>query len=195
MEKNQNFEIERKYLFKEMPAGLEGYRHIEIEQGYISTVPVVRIRKKITHPGNADTVSDVTKSYVLTIKSSGMLSRQEYEMDITDDEYVNLSKKVEGNLISKTRYVIPLKDITNGDSGLTLELDKFQGAFEGLVMAEIEFPNQKSADSYETADIFSDKFSNVFCREVTYDKRFHNSTMSSMSQGEIQDFIRSLGDN
>jgi CYTH domain-containing protein len=170
-------EIERKYLLREMPDNLEGYRHIEIEQGYISVLPVVRIRKK---------VSSETESYVLTIKSSGMLSRQEYEMDITAEEYRVLSEKVDGNIITKTRYIIPLREVmpSSDSDSLVLELDVFEGAFSGLVMGEIEFPDEKTADSFEPAGIFKS--------EVTFDKRFHNSNMSTMSAADIQDFIKSL---
>jgi len=37
-------------------------------------------------------------------------------------------------VITKTRYKIPL------NQGLTLELDLFEGLFDGLVMGEVEFP-------------------------------------------------------
>jgi CYTH domain-containing protein len=193
MGNEQRFEIERKYLIKALPEGLGNYKHTEIEQGYISTVPVVRIRKKITHAAKADmTGAAANESYVLTIKSSGMLSRQEYEMDITAEEYRNLTRKVEGNIITKTRYFMPLND--SDTSKLILELDIFEDAFSGLVMGEIEFPDKKTADSFETAGMVSDILSKILSKEVTYDKRFHNSTMSSMSEAEIRDFISSLED-
>ena len=38
-------EIERKYLLKKLPDDLEAYRHRHLEQGYLCTAPVVRIRK------------------------------------------------------------------------------------------------------------------------------------------------------
>jgi CYTH domain-containing protein len=200
MENSKKYEIERKYLFKNLPESLGNYRYIEIEQGYISTVPVVRIRKKISHPGMAETDTAVKESYVLTIKSSGMLTRQEYEMSISVDEYENLKKKVDGNVISKTRYLIPVKALagmySSFDSNITpqdiesliLELDIFHDDFSGLVMGEVEFPDEKTADSFESAGIFSSDL----VKEVTFDKRFHNSTMSAMSQDEITQFINSL---
>lgn len=183
MENIKSFEIERKYLLRNMPEHLDSYKHICIEQGYISTVPVIRIRKKI---------SDAGESYVLTIKSSGMLSRQEYEMDITADEYGKLKNKVEGNIITKTRYIIPLSglNLENASWSPVLELDVFQGAFDGLVMGEVEFPDEKTAASFGAAEFFS----KIFSKEVTFDKRFHNSTMSRMSQSDIRSFIDSLSD-
>ena len=38
-------EIERKFLIKELP-DLSKYDYVDIEQGYLCTHPVVRIRKK-----------------------------------------------------------------------------------------------------------------------------------------------------
>ena len=38
-------EIERKFLIKELPKNLETYPCRHLEQGYLSTAPVVRVRK------------------------------------------------------------------------------------------------------------------------------------------------------
>ena len=38
-------EIERKYLISSLPEHLEQYPHRQLEQGYLSTSPVVRVRK------------------------------------------------------------------------------------------------------------------------------------------------------
>ena len=52
-------EIERKYLIKKLPEDLAQYPHMEMEQAYLCTEPVVRVRKE-----GAD--------YVLTYKSKGL---------------------------------------------------------------------------------------------------------------------------
>ena len=39
-------EIERKFTIKKLPANLESYPFLHIEQGYLNTMPVVRIRKE-----------------------------------------------------------------------------------------------------------------------------------------------------
>lgn len=156
-------EIERKFLINEIPYNLNEYDFYTLEQAYISTNPVIRIRKKI----NTD------EKYILTIKSSGMMTRQEYELEIDKTAYDNLLKKAEGNIITKDRYIIPL------DNSLVLELDIFKDAFDGLIMGEIEFPDEETAKKYTPPAYVSE--------EVTYDKRFHNSTMSSMSLKEISE--------
>ena len=39
-------EIERKYLIKKLPEDLAQYPHMEMEQAYLCTEPVVRVRKR-----------------------------------------------------------------------------------------------------------------------------------------------------
>jgi adenylate cyclase len=118
-------EIERKFLIKKLPANLKDYTFKTIEQGYLSTEPVVRIRK-----------SD--EKYTLTYKSKGFLSREEYNLPLTKEAYYHLKEKVDGNIIRKTRYLIPL------GSNLTIELDIFDSPFDTLVLAEVDLiPKQE----------------------------------------------------
>ena len=56
-------EIERKYLLDQLPENLTSYPCKKIEQGYLSTEPVVRIRR-----------SD--DEYYLTYKSKGLMVRE-----------------------------------------------------------------------------------------------------------------------
>ena len=55
-------EIERKYLISSLPEHLEQYPHRQLEQGYLSTSPVVRVRKD-------------DDKYELTYKSKGLMVR------------------------------------------------------------------------------------------------------------------------
>ena len=103
---NDNMEIERKYLVETCPFSLHDYPSHEIEQGYLNTEPVVRIRR-------------YDDSYVLTYKSKGFLVREEYNLPLTKEAYEHLRTKIDGRLIQKRRYLIPLED------GLTAELDCF----------------------------------------------------------------------
>ena len=99
-------EIERKFLVKKenLPENLEQYPCKVIEQGYLCTEPVVRIRKS-------------NDNYYLTYKSKGLLAREEYNLPLTKEAYEHLKLKADGIVISKVRYVIPEKD------GLSIELD------------------------------------------------------------------------
>lgn len=161
-------EIERKFLVTKSPENLEKYDCKFLEQAYISTEPVIRIRA-------IKNKNDNTKRYILTVKSEGMMARQEYELEITETAYNNLMQKTEGNTISKYRYIIPLED------NLKLELDVFLGDFEGIIMGEIEFPSEEYAKKYDPPAFLG--------KEVTFDKRFHNSSMTKMSSDEISVLI------
>ena len=143
-------EIERKFLVRKMPDGLENYPCRRIEQGYLSTNPVVRVR--------AD-----NDSWYLTYKGGGMMAREEYNLPLTEESYKHLLSKADGNIISKNRYLIPLPPYT-------VELDVFDGVWEGLVIAEVEFPDLESAKAFVPPDWLG--------RDVTYDGRYHNSWLS-----------------
>lgn len=109
-------EIERKFLIKKLPDNLTSYKARKIEQAYLCTDPVVRVRRD-----NDD--------YYLTYKSRGMIVREEYNLPLTKEAYGHLLAKADGNIITKTRYEIPEKD------NLTIELDVFEGKFDGLLLA------------------------------------------------------------
>lgn len=145
-------EIERKFLIKkeDLP-DLKKYSCHQIEQGYLCTEPVVRIRRQ-------------DEEYYLTYKSKGLLVREEYNLPLTREAYEHLCPKADGIIISKTRYLIPEKD------GLTIELDVFHGDYEGLLLAEVEFPSEEAANNYIPPAWFGE--------DVTYSVKYHNSNMS-----------------
>ena len=91
-------EIERKFLIQkleELPFSPFNHPHKELEQGYLCTAPVVRIRRE-------------DDDYVLTYKSKGLMTREEYNLPLTKESYEHLKEKVDGRIIHKTRYVIPM---------------------------------------------------------------------------------------
>lgn len=144
-------EIERKFLIDRIPFLLEGYVRRKIEQAYLCTEPVVRVRRD-----NDD--------YYLTYKSKGLIAREEYNLPLTAEAYSHLLAKHDGLIIAKTRYEIPEKD------GLTIELDVFEGAYDGLILAEVEFRSQEQALAYTPPEWFGEDVSNS--------PEYHNSTLS-----------------
>ncbi|MGN0243334.1 MAG: CYTH domain-containing protein [Lachnospiraceae bacterium] len=151
-------EIERKFIINEKPQNLEKYPHHKIEQAYLSTNPVVRIRKK-------------DDQYILTYKGRGMMAREEVELPLTKESYEHLLTKADGNIIRKTRYLIPT---TNH---CTIELDIFEDLFEGLILAEVEFPSIEAANAYQMP--------HWFAKDVTLDPDYHNSRMSQLKPIQI----------
>lgn len=158
-----NVEIERKFLIKELPENIEEYEHHEIEQGYLCTNPVVRIRK-----------SD--DEYYMTYKGKGLMERAEYNLPLNEEAYYHLREKADGNVIKKTRYVIPLENPSECIEGcevpkeleLNIELDVFESP-SGLIMAEVEFPSRTLAEHFTMPE--------WFLKDVTDDSKYHNSNM------------------
>ena len=144
-------EIERKFLIPVLPEKLETYPHRRIEQAYLFTEPVVRIRRQ-------------DEDYILTYKSTGMIAREEYNLPLTKEAYEHLKEKADGIVLSKTRYLLPLPD------GLTIELDVFDGTYEGLWLAEVEFESIEQAESFVPPVWFGE--------DVTYSGKYHNSVLS-----------------
>ena len=144
-------EIERKFLIPELPADLDSYPSRRIEQAYLCTEPVVRIRRQ-------------DDKYILTYKSAGMMAREEYNLPLTKEAYDHLKEKADGIVLSKTRYLLPLPD------GLTIELDVFDAPYETLRLAEVEFENVAQAEAFVPPAWFGE--------DVTYSGKFHNSYLS-----------------
>ena len=118
-------EIERKFLVEALPGDLAVYSKKRIEQAYLCTEPVVRVRRS-------------NEEYWLTCKRKGLLAREEFELPLTREAYLHLLAKADGNLIAKDRYLIPLGEYT-------VELDVFDPPFAPLVIAEVEFPTEEEA--------------------------------------------------
>ena len=148
-------EIERKYLIHKLPENLSQYEKKEIEQGYLCTEPVVRIRRS-------------NEKYTLTYKGRGLLMREEYNLPLTQESFEHLRPKIDGILISKTRYLIPLTE------QLTIELDVFSGELEGLLLAEVEFETEEDANRFVPPEWFGE--------DVTFSTEYHNSTLSQKQQ-------------
>ena len=147
-------EIERKFIPKDLPEDLSQFKYHKIEQAYLNTAPVVRIRRQ-------------DDEYYLTYKGGGMMSRKEYNLPLDRESYEHLREKADGNIITKTRYLIPIND-----GSLTAELDIFEGKFAGMLLVEVEFSSVEQADAFQKPDWFGE--------DVTYDKKYHNSYLSKL---------------
>ena len=158
-------EIERKFTIKKLPGNLSEYPFHLIEQAYLNTDPVVRIRKE-------------DDQYYLTYKGKGLMAREEYNLPLNEQSYYHMREKADGNVISKKRYLIPIENPTFVSDyketidriSLTIELDVFNTPFENLIIAEVEFPDQEMAEAFLPPD--------WFLEDVTNDPAYHNSNLS-----------------
>lgn len=158
-------EIERKFTVKQLPDTLDKQTCLIIEQAYLNTDPVIRIRRQ-------------NDEYYLTYKGKGLLAREEYNLPLNKEAYEHLRTKADGNIISKKRYLFPIENPTFKEGYLqpadmpvlTIELDVFEAPFAPLVIAEVEFPDEEMANAFVSPDWFSE--------DVTYNKDYHNSNLS-----------------
>ena len=146
-------EIERKFLLKELPENLETYPVRYLEQGYLCTAPVVRIRRD-------------NDEYELTYKGKGCMVREEHNLPLTKEAYEHLREKIDGRLIVKKRYMIPLEKYT-------IELDVFEGDLAPLTLAEVEFSSEDDAKNFVAPEWFAE--------DVTFSKLYHNSFLSQFN--------------
>ncbi len=153
----EGMEIERKFLLdpQKIPYDLNTLDKYEITQSYINFSPEIRLRKVDS------------SMFFLTVKaavdSKGMI-REERNFWINEEEYNTLVKKVEGNIIYKTRYQGP------DEHGDTFAIDIFKDDLEGLAYFEMEFKNEDLANSYTPPSWVG--------KEVTSDKRYKNGSLA-----------------
>lgn len=145
-------EIERKYLIDRLPFDPETFPKSQIEQAYLCTSPVIRIRRE-------------NDCFYLTYKSKGLLEREEYNLPLTKEAYEHLRGKADGRILTKERYRIPLPGTT-----YTIELDRFFGEYQGLFLAEVEFPSKEEALAFQAPDWFG--------RDVTFTGEYQNSRLA-----------------
>ena len=161
-------EIERKFLIDKIPADLSSCKCLFIEQAYLCTAPVIRIRRQ-------------DEEYYLTYKGSGLMAREEYNLPLTQESYSHLLTKADGNIISKKRYLIPITEpvFASGYTppdfpiNLKVELDIFEPPFAPLIIAEVEFPDEEMANAFIPPAWLGE--------DVTNNREYHNSNLSKKS--------------
>ncbi len=141
-------EIERKFLvqasWKPQDEG------IKIAQGYLSTVPERTVRVRIKGD----------KGY-LTIKGKNQgISRTEFEYEIPRSDAEELLKLAEQPILSKTRYL-------EQHGNRLWEIDVFAGENQGLVVAEVELPDEQA--EFSRPDWLG--------QEVSGDVRYYNANL------------------
>lgn len=148
-------EIERKFSVKSTNFLANAKESYKITQGYLNTDKNRTVRVRIK--GNKGFIT------VKGISSANGLSRFEWEKEILVDDANALLMLCEDFVIDKTRYLIPFGSVV-------FEVDVFEGANEGLVIAEVEL---------ETTDQQFDK-PEWLGQELTGDERFYNAYLSNV---------------
>ena len=131
-------EIERKWMVKGWPQGLVPAAEYEMEQGYLSVRPTVRIRKEAKTGGETE--------YILCFKGKGGLARREIETPISPELFAQLGELIGWPLIPQLRRDYPRP------GGLKLEVSRVdEGAPTEFWYAEVEFESEAAALSWQPA--------------------------------------------
>ncbi|PIU16348.1 hypothetical protein COT20_00500 [bacterium (Candidatus Gribaldobacteria) CG08_land_8_20_14_0_20_39_15] len=157
-------ELERTFLLKNIPAGMEKCKSIEIIDIYIpksAKHPILRIRKK----GGA---FEITKKYPLVENDSS--EHVEHTISLAKEEFEELSQ-IEGKRLRKNRYFYPFE-------GKTAEIDIYLDNLEGLGVVDFEFTSRQEKDSFKIPD---------FClAEVTQDEIIAGGILAGKKYSDIE---------
>ena len=146
-------EIERKFLLRRTPENLADYPHEEIEQGYLAAERggvQVRLRKK----GNVRT---------LAFKRGTKSAREEREIRLSVEQFDALWPATAGRRLSKVRYDVPYGQ-------RIVEVDIYAGRHDGVIVAEVEFPDEESCRTFVPPDWLGE--------DVTGKSRYSNVVMA-----------------
>ena len=146
-------EIERKFLVTDDRWRDQATSATVMRQAYLSVNHDRSIRVRTSNETSAK----------LTIKfGKTALVRDEFEYDIPFEEAQEMITFAVGSVIEKVRYTVDV-------AGFTWEIDVFEGAFSGLVIAEVEMDSE--TDEPELPDWLG--------REVTGDRRYSNQVLAT----------------
>ena len=157
-----NNEIERKWVIDpdEIPFDLSKAKKDEMVQAYISFSPTIRVR------------SENKERFILCVKAKSKgsyLAREEFETELTAEQFEFLLAKKEGSIIEKTRYTIK-------QDGLNYEIDIFHGELSPLAYLEIEFPSVEEAVNFKSPS--------WVIKDVTDDFKYKNAGLAKYGKPE-----------
>jgi len=143
-------EIERKFLVTALPAELpEG---TQILQGYLSHDEHSEVR-----------IRQYGSKHFLTVKEGSGLTRQETEIEISAQQFQSLWPSTEGRRLEKVRSLIR-------HGSFRIELDRYQGSLEPLLVAEVEFSSVEESERFEKPDYLG--------QEVTEEDAYRNLSLA-----------------
>lgn len=140
-------EIERKWLVPGLPE--EKYRKKrQVETVYLVAEDSVEIRvsrrQKVVEGPTGVTYG--TPKCFITVKRGNGLSREEYQVAISEEEFFTLRDRVPGRSIHKLWHLYHLQN------GLELEVSEVDGAWW---YAEIEYPSEEMAHAAQLPDFLT----------------------------------------
>jgi adenylate cyclase len=155
-------EIERKFLVDGVPDGIEWSSEETLRQGYLALDGDTEVRIRLGDaPGGT-----------VTVKHGGGRSRVEEEMDVDERQAESLWELTEGRRVEKVRRRTDV-------DGYQAEVDEYRGDLSGMVVAEVEFPDDGAAGAFEPPGWFG--------REVTDNPAYKNRRLATDGRPEEKD--------
>lgn len=158
-------EIERKWIVQVEPSILNNWEAAYISQYYtsISEDKEVRYRRK-------------NSKFYKTVKAGNGLEREEFELEVSKEEFENNIPNKVGNVIRKKRY-------TSNDG---LEFDEYLSPIlKGKYILEKEFNSTEEAQNFVLPEFIK------IIKEVTHDKNYKNKNIAL--SGFPEEWTRLLG--
>jgi len=131
-------ELEKTYLAKEIPKGLENCDSKEIIDIYIpkeAVHPIVRLRK-------IGDIYEITKKE--PVNEGDASHQKEHTISLTEKEFEAISKN-RGKELHKIRYYYNY-------NGRIIEIDVYLDKLKGLISVDVEFDSIEEKDSFEMPD-------------------------------------------
>lgn len=126
-------EIERKFLLEAIPGDIRRRsERIRIQQGYLA----------LGEDGREVRLRKAGHQYWLTVKAEGALTREEYETELTAQQFQKLWEATENRRLSKDRFRCRQADYW-------LDIDEYHQPLQGLLVAEVEFRSEAAAHRFE----------------------------------------------
>lgn len=143
-------EIERKFLVTSLPEGLQ--RERLIQQGYLAYDDQMEVR-----------IRKYGDQHFMAVKEGVGLVRRELEIEISAEQFSQLWPATEGRRLEKVRAELSLE-------GQRIELDRYLGTLEPLLVAEIEFRSIEESERFRIPAFFA--------QEVTEEEAYRNLSLA-----------------
>lgn len=164
-------ELEKAYLAKYLPPGLDQCKKKEVMDIYLPTDqrhPTLRIRK------NGDKY-EITKKEPLIDDPSEM---KEETTTLTKEEFEELNRSVVGKRLRKIRYYYPYQNRIT-------EIDVFQDQLHGLIIIDFEFDSIEEKNSFPMPE---------FClADITKEEFTAGGMLCGKSYAEIENVLGKYG--
>ena len=148
----KTYEIEKRFLIEEIPHHIKIQEVTKIEQYYFCQheAKTIRVRRK-------------NQKFIMTLKKGKGLIRNEAEFEIDKPTFERIAELCGDAKIVKKRNIVYLDN-------LKVEIDVFEGRYEGLIIAEIEFKTKEDAENFMPPVWFG--------KEITDDMTYTNAYLA-----------------